>query len=287
MRFSTVLLSFAIILGKASAAGVAPDFSKDIQPILETSCVKCHGSEKQKGELQLHTRAAMLSGGDSGASINLENPHESLLLQRALLPADHDDAMPPKGDRLSIPQTDLLRSWIAAGAPWPENLELTPREPVKALVPTSAEDAAGLASVAIYPPAVKLSTAKDFQALIAIATYEDGTTRDITPKVEFKPADAKLVNVTANRFAPIADGSSTIAIDFHGKGAEIPLSVEQAAAPRPISFNLDVMPVFLRSGCNTGSCHGAARGQDGFRLSLFGCTAHLDGEDSAEGLSGL
>jgi len=31
-----------------------------------------------------------------------------------------------------------------------------------------------------------------------------------------------------------------------------------------------VMPVFMRGGCNTGSCHGAARGKDGFRLSLFG-----------------
>ena len=38
----------------------------------------------------------------------------------------------------------------------------------------------------------------------------------------------------------------------------------------PISFQLDVMPVFMRAGCNTGSCHGAARGKDGFRLSLFG-----------------
>lgn len=36
------------------------------------------------------------------------------------------------------------------------------------------------------------------------------------------------------------------------------------------SFRLDVEPVFMRAGCNTGSCHGSARGQDGFRLSLFG-----------------
>ena len=46
--------------------------------------------------------------------------------------------------------------------------------------------------------------------------------------------------------------------------------MKDAAADRPISFQLDVMPVFMRAGCNTGSCHGAARGKDGFRLSLFG-----------------
>jgi hypothetical protein len=36
------------------------------------------------------------------------------------------------------------------------------------------------------------------------------------------------------------------------------------------SFRQDVMPVFFRAGCNAGSCHGAAKGKDGFMLSLFG-----------------
>src|SRR6266404_6602228 len=38
----------------------------------------------------------------------------------------------------------------------------------------------------------------------------------------------------------------------------------------PVSFRLDVMPVFFRAGCNSGGCHGAAIGKDGFHLSLFG-----------------
>ena len=46
--------------------------------------------------------------------------------------------------------------------------------------------------------------------------------------------------------------------------------MKDAKVDRPISFKLDVMPVFMRAGCNIGSCHGAARGKDGFRLSLFG-----------------
>ncbi len=36
------------------------------------------------------------------------------------------------------------------------------------------------------------------------------------------------------------------------------------------SFRNDVLPIFMRSGCNAGDCHGAARGKDGFMLSLFG-----------------
>jgi hypothetical protein len=42
---------------------------------------------------------------------------------------------------------------------------------------------------------------------------------------------------------------------------------EQATAP---SFRRDVMPIFFRAGCNAGTCHGSARGKDGFMLSLFG-----------------
>lgn len=47
-------------------------------------------------------------------------------------------------------------------------------------------------------------------------------------------------------------------------------AIKNAAADAPVSFKLDVMPVFMRAGCNVGGCHGAARGKDGFRLSLFG-----------------
>ena len=265
-----VLLTFIASAAAATAAGVAPDFKKDIRPVLETNCIKCHGAEKQKGDLQLHTRPAMLAGGESGTSINVEKPHESLLLVRALLPADHDEAMPPKGDRLSTQQVDLLRAWIAAGAKWPEGVELAAREPIRPLAPTSAEDAEGLAGIAIYPPAIDLTTAKDHQSLIAIASYADGTTRDITPKVAFTPKNPALVNIAANKITPKSDGASSVAVSFHGKSAEIPLTVKNATASRPISFKLDVMPVFMRAGCNTGSCHGAARGQDGFMLSLFG-----------------
>ena len=59
-------------------------------------------------------------------------------------------------------------------------------------------------------------------------------------------------------------------VEFGGKAVKVPVTVKDAKVDRPIWFKLDVMPVFMRAGCNTGSCHGAARGKDGFRLSLFG-----------------
>ncbi|MDR3703846.1 MAG: DUF1549 and DUF1553 domain-containing protein [Candidatus Sulfopaludibacter sp.] len=56
--------------------------------------------------------------------------------------------------------------------------------------------------------------------------------------------------------------------DKSGKGVKKPTLPPPPA--RPLSFRLDVMPVFFRAGCNSGGCHGAAIGKDGFHLSLFG-----------------
>ena len=46
-------------------------------------------------------------------------------------------------------------------------------------------------------------------------------------------------------------------------------TVQGQAADGP-SFRRDVMPILFRAGCNQGTCHGSARGKDGFSLSLFG-----------------
>src|SRR6185312_372786 len=83
-------------------------------------------------------------------------------------------------------------------------------------------------------------------------------------------ADPKLVRREGAIFHPATDGATTLTVAYEGRKVTLPVKVSQATAQRPLSFRLDVMPVFMRAGCNTGSCHGAARGKDGFRISLFG-----------------
>src|SRR5581483_11383567 len=48
------------------------------------------------------------------------------------------------------------------------------------------------------------------------------------------------------------------------------------ASPSQVSFELDVMPILTAKGCNQGACHGKARGQNGFQLSLLGFDADFD-----------
>ena len=114
------LVSAADISRLPPAATRAVDFAKDIQPIFEANCVKCHGAEKQKGGLRLDNKEAALKGGENHApAIKPKNSADSPLIQfvAGLVP---DLKMPQKGDPLSVEQIGLLRAWIDQGAVWPE-----------------------------------------------------------------------------------------------------------------------------------------------------------------------
>lgn len=92
-------------------------FDKDIKPIFEKSCVKCHGAEKQKGKLRLDTLEASLKGGENGESIVKGNSAKSPLVH-TIARLDPDSAMPPdgKGDPLTKEQIGVIRAWIDQGA---------------------------------------------------------------------------------------------------------------------------------------------------------------------------
>ncbi|MFN3159717.1 MAG: DUF1549 domain-containing protein [Rubinisphaera brasiliensis] len=127
-----------------------------------------------------------------------------------------------------------------------------------------------LSEISVYPPEVSLKTAKSRQTLVVQARYADGVTEDVTAQAEFQLPDSQCVKLDGTTLLPNKDGEGQLVCNYQGKTASIPVKVAEATTPRPVSFHLDVMPVFMRAGCNTGSCHGAARGKDGFMLSLFG-----------------
>jgi len=127
-----------------------------------------------------------------------------------------------------------------------------------------------VASLAVFPPEINLETSRDRQSIVVQATYADGITRDVTAEAKVVLGNPSLAKLNGNVLTPSADGNTDLRVDFGGKNVVAPVKVVAAVAERAISFKLDVMPIFMRTGCNTGSCHGAARGKDGFRLSLFG-----------------
>jgi mono/diheme cytochrome c family protein len=112
------------------------DFTRDIKPIFESSCVKCHGRGKDKGGFRLDTRDSFLKGGESGVVATAGRSAESYIIE-LVSGLDPDNVMPVKGSKLTAKQVGLLRAWIDQGMSWdagitfakPPPVNLHPRRP--------------------------------------------------------------------------------------------------------------------------------------------------------------
>ena len=98
-------------------------FESKVRPLLSGRCYECHShkAKKLKGDLYLDSRKGVLQGGDIGPSVKPGNPADSLLIE-AIHYRDPDLQMPPKS-KLSESEIEILESWVAMGAPWPDEPE--------------------------------------------------------------------------------------------------------------------------------------------------------------------
>jgi len=139
------------------------DFAKDVQLILEKSCLECHGPEKPKGKLRLDSKEAAFKGGKGGVSIEPGKADQSELYRRIILPADNDEVMPNKGDRLTKAQTDVIRDWINQGAIWPEGVMIG--STAKKSETAADSDPAETQLPPYKPAAAELKAIKELEAL--------------------------------------------------------------------------------------------------------------------------
>ncbi len=108
-----------LFLLPAAAATAAVDFSHQIVPILREHCAECHAGDKKKGGFSFNDRESLLKGGEDGVVVVSGKSAESALIQ-AILSADPDDQMPPKGKRVPPEKIALLKQWIDEGLSWEE-----------------------------------------------------------------------------------------------------------------------------------------------------------------------
>jgi hypothetical protein len=121
----------------------------------------------------------------------------------------------------------------------------------------------------VSPQSIELSTARDRQSIVVQAGHEDGSTSDVTALISASIEPA-VATVRDGIVSPRSDGRGKLAVAFAGLKAETSVVVRRSSDIDPLRFRNDVLPVLTKAGCNTGKCHGAASGKDGFRLSLFG-----------------
>jgi hypothetical protein len=128
MRPVLHLMLAALLTGHVSAAGV--DYLRDVKPLLAQHCWKCHGPLDQRGELRLDTAAHARTGGGRGPAVQPGNPDDSLLIQAVLGTAHELRQMPLRNPPLTGEQVGILREWIIAGTPAPE--DEAPADPLAA-----------------------------------------------------------------------------------------------------------------------------------------------------------
>lgn len=98
----------------------APDFEREVAPILEGRCLSCHDAASNKGKVRLDTREQLLT------HIRLGQPEASVLIEQVSGP---EPEMPKKAEPLAAAEVETLRQWIAAGAPWPTGRVLKDNPP--------------------------------------------------------------------------------------------------------------------------------------------------------------
>ncbi|BBO32929.1 DUF1549 and DUF1553 domain-containing protein [Lacipirellula parvula] len=168
---------------------------------------------------------------------------------------------------MKIPATFLICGLITAMASFAVGAKTSspPSDLAPAGKPALVND---VVSLAVYPPEIVLDDGDDYQGVIAVATRANGVTLDVSDQVDWAVDGA--ARLEGKRLLPVADGATVLRAAYGTHQAEAPVKVAGVAEHPAVSFRHDVMPIFLRGGCNAGGCHGSSRGKDGFRLSLFG-----------------
>jgi len=116
------------------AAPTAPDFTRDIRPILSENCFACHGQDakKRKGKLRLDKGDVAIAERDGVQAIAPGNLEKSEAWTR-ILSEDEDEVMPPRDSdkELSDAEKDILKQWILQGAQYADHWAFTaPKPPV-------------------------------------------------------------------------------------------------------------------------------------------------------------
>lgn len=130
--------------------------------------------------------------------------------------------------------------------------------------------------VTVFPNEVTLRGPYARQRLLMTETV-DGQKQDRTRQATYTCVPATVASITPEGIiAPLANGEATITATYDGQTATMRVRVQAFESPPQVTFDRDIQPILTRYGCNSGPCHGKARGQNGFALSLLGYDPEFD-----------
>ncbi len=136
------------------------------------------------------------------------------------------------------------------------------------------------------PGSIQLKNKYDYAQLLLTGVLSDGQRVDVTRMAQVEQP-AALVKVSATRLVrPAADGQGELKFSLGGQSISVPVAVSGQKQDYPVNFVRDVTPTMSKMGCNAGTCHGAANGKNGFKLSLRGYDPLFDHRALTDDMAG-
>ncbi len=169
---------------------------------------------------------------------------------------------------------------VAIGAMWSAFAEKAPDHVIPPKPPLPA-----IKRLILEPASLTLTDARDSRGVLVSGERADGTRIDLTAEARFQVSGNTVKLDEEHRFHPLAAGTTTLTVSAGGASAKLPVTVS-GMVQHPVGFVRDIEPILARTGCNQGTCHGSAKGKNGFKLSLRGYDPEYDYQALVNDLSG-
>lgn len=147
-------------------------------------------------------------------------------------------------------------------------------------------EGAQLASLEVYPESIEITEKYGYRQALITGVLKNGDRVDVTRMVTADGPGGIVTINAAGLVRAASDGSGEIKFSLQGQSVTLPVKVGGQSGEFQVSFIQDVMPAMSRIGCNAGTCHGAAKGKNGFKLSLRGYDPIFDHRSLTDDLSG-
>ncbi|MDA0834853.1 MAG: DUF1553 domain-containing protein [Planctomycetota bacterium] len=134
---------------------------------------------------------------------------------------------------------------------------------------TSSEIRAAEAIV-VLPQEVQLAGPRARQRLLVELSRDGKLVGQLTEQVTYESSAPDIVKVEEGIAIPLTNGTANVTVKYETHVVTVPVVVTQMDAAQRWSFRNHVQSVLTKTGCNSGACHGAAAGKNGFKLSLRG-----------------
>lgn len=127
----------------------------------------------------------------------------------------------------------------------------------------------------LLPASLTFADRRDVRRSLVLGILKNGEQVDLTNGAKLLPVGGLVQPDAEGYLSPVKVGKGVVRVAASGLTASLPVEVKSVSAA-PVSFVRDIAPMMSKVGCNSGTCHGAAKGKNGFKLSLRGYDLDFD-----------